>query len=110
MYVTVPYNKVLFSILYFLISQSEFDFGIAHVCCLVVRSFRNSCCWACLIFTTAPLDVRFQDSCQIISAALKISEYGTFLYCPLQTGTLKIREKSRPRCEQQFKEDITQME
>jgi hypothetical protein len=31
MYVTVPYNKVLFSILYFLTIQSEFDFGIAHV-------------------------------------------------------------------------------
>ena len=29
MYVTVPYNKVLFSILYFLTSQSEVDFGIA---------------------------------------------------------------------------------
>jgi hypothetical protein len=31
MYVTVPYNTVLFSILYFLTSQSEFDFGIAYV-------------------------------------------------------------------------------
>jgi hypothetical protein len=31
MYVTVPYNKVLFSILYFLTSQSEFDFGIPYV-------------------------------------------------------------------------------
>ena len=32
MYVTVPCNKVLFSILYFLTSQSEVDFGIALVC------------------------------------------------------------------------------
>jgi len=31
MYVTVPYNKILFSILYFLISQSEVDFGITLV-------------------------------------------------------------------------------
>jgi hypothetical protein len=31
MYVTVPYNKVLFSILYFLTSQLEIDFGIVHV-------------------------------------------------------------------------------
>jgi hypothetical protein len=31
MYVTVPYNKVLFSILYFLTSQSEVDFGMAYV-------------------------------------------------------------------------------
>jgi hypothetical protein len=31
MYVTVPYNKVLFIILYFLTSQSEVDFEIAHV-------------------------------------------------------------------------------
>jgi len=31
MYVTVPYSKVLFSILYFLTSQSEVDFGIALV-------------------------------------------------------------------------------
>jgi len=31
MYLTVPYNKILFSILYFLSSQSEFDFGIALV-------------------------------------------------------------------------------
>jgi hypothetical protein len=31
MCVTVPYNKVLFSILYFLTSQSEFEFGIALV-------------------------------------------------------------------------------
>jgi len=31
MYVTVPYNKVLFSTLYFLTSQSEVDFGIALV-------------------------------------------------------------------------------
>jgi hypothetical protein len=31
MYVTVPYNKVLFSIVYCLTSQSEFDFGIALV-------------------------------------------------------------------------------
>jgi len=31
MYVTVPYNKVLFSILYFLTSQSEVDFGIALI-------------------------------------------------------------------------------
>jgi hypothetical protein len=30
-YVTVPYNEVLFSILYFLTSQSEVDFGIALV-------------------------------------------------------------------------------
>jgi len=28
MNVTVPYNKFLFSVLYFLTSQSEFDFGI----------------------------------------------------------------------------------
>ena len=32
MYVTVPYNKILFSILYFFFtSQSEVDFGIALV-------------------------------------------------------------------------------
>jgi len=31
MYVTVPYNKVLFSILCFLTSQSEVDFGIALI-------------------------------------------------------------------------------
>jgi hypothetical protein len=31
MYVTVPYNKVLSSILYCLTNQSEIDFGIAHV-------------------------------------------------------------------------------
>jgi hypothetical protein len=31
MYITVPYNKVLFSVLYLLISQSEFDCGIALV-------------------------------------------------------------------------------
>ena len=31
MYVTVPYNNVLFSILYILTSQSEVDFGIALV-------------------------------------------------------------------------------
>jgi hypothetical protein len=30
-YVTVPYNKVLFSILFFFTSQSEVDFGIAYV-------------------------------------------------------------------------------
>jgi hypothetical protein len=31
MFVTVRYNKVLFSICIFLTSQSEFDFGIVHV-------------------------------------------------------------------------------
>jgi len=31
MYVTVPFNKILFSILYFFTSQSEVDFGIALV-------------------------------------------------------------------------------
>jgi len=31
MYVTVPYNKVLFSVLFFLTSQSEVYFGIALV-------------------------------------------------------------------------------
>jgi thymidylate synthase len=32
MYVTVPFNKVLFSVLYsFITSQSEVDFGIALV-------------------------------------------------------------------------------
>jgi hypothetical protein len=31
MYVTVPYKKVLFSILIFFTSQSELDFGIALV-------------------------------------------------------------------------------
>ena len=31
MHVTVPYNKVLSSTLYFLTSQSEVDFGIALV-------------------------------------------------------------------------------
>ena len=29
--VTVPYSKVLFSVLYFLTSQSEIEFGIALV-------------------------------------------------------------------------------
>jgi len=31
MYVTVPYNEVLFSILYFFTCPSEVDFGIAYV-------------------------------------------------------------------------------
>jgi hypothetical protein len=31
MYVTLPYNKVLFSLLYFLFRQPEVDFGIALV-------------------------------------------------------------------------------
>jgi hypothetical protein len=31
MCVTVRYNKVLFSSLYFLSSQSEVDFGISHI-------------------------------------------------------------------------------
>jgi hypothetical protein len=31
MYVAVPYNKVSFSHLYFLTSQSQVDFGIVHV-------------------------------------------------------------------------------
>jgi hypothetical protein len=31
MYVTVSYNKTLFSVLYFLTSQSEVDFGITHI-------------------------------------------------------------------------------
>jgi hypothetical protein len=35
MYVIVPYNKVLFSVLYFFTCQSELDFGIAYVVCLV---------------------------------------------------------------------------
>jgi len=30
-YVTVPYNKVLFSVLYFFTSQSEVDFGMTPV-------------------------------------------------------------------------------
>ena len=35
-YVNVPYNKVLFSI-FFLTRQSDFDFGIAHVCSGYIR-------------------------------------------------------------------------
>lgn len=46
----------------------------------VVRSFGIGCSWVCLIFTAAPLVVRFQDSYQIISAALKISMHETVLY------------------------------
>jgi hypothetical protein len=38
MYVTVPYNKVLFSILYFLTGQSEVDFGIAHTLSYICTS------------------------------------------------------------------------
>ena len=59
------------------------------ICRLVVRSFiisccfSISCCFACLFFTTSPLHVCFRDSCQIISAAMKISGHETLLYCPL---------------------------
>jgi len=40
MYVTVPYNKVVFSVLYFFTSQSEVDFGMALVCvCVYIYIF-----------------------------------------------------------------------
>jgi hypothetical protein len=39
MYVIVPYNKGLFSVLYFLTSHSEVNFGIAHVIMRIYFSF-----------------------------------------------------------------------
>jgi hypothetical protein len=40
MYVTVPYNKVLFSLLCFFTNQSEVDFGTAYVLtkCMVQKA------------------------------------------------------------------------
>jgi len=50
MYVTVPYNKVLFSILYFLTSQSEVDFGIALVHTYVTTDDTSNYCKEVLRF------------------------------------------------------------
>jgi hypothetical protein len=52
--------------------------------------------WAFLGFTTAPLAVHFQDYCQIVSAALKVSGPGTLLYFPMTAcACLNIENKRK---------------
>jgi len=51
MYVTVPYNKVLFSVLYFFTSQSEVDFGMTLVCmyvCMYICMY--VCKYICIMY------------------------------------------------------------